>query len=51
MVRTVGGEDGIVVRPMLYLALSHPHRAVDGVPANGFLFRIRERLEEARFDL
>ncbi len=51
IVRSQGGEDAIVVRPMMHLALSYDHRAVDGAPANGFLFRIREMLEEAAFDL
>ncbi len=51
VVRTVEGEDAIVVRPMMHLALSYDHRAVDGAPANAFLFRVRELLEEAEFDL
>jgi len=51
VVRTAGGEDAIVIRPMMYLALSYDHRAVDGAPANAFLYRIRELLEAADFDL
>jgi len=51
VVRTVDGNDAIVIRPMMYLALSYDHRAVDGAPANGFLHRVRELLEEADFDL
>jgi 2-oxoglutarate dehydrogenase E2 component (dihydrolipoamide succinyltransferase) len=51
VVRTVAGDDAIVIRPMMHLALSYDHRAVDGSPANGFLFRVRELLEEAEFDL
>jgi 2-oxoglutarate dehydrogenase E2 component (dihydrolipoamide succinyltransferase) len=51
VVRTVGGEDAIVIRPIMHLALSYDHRAVDGAPANGFLHRVRELLEEAEFDL
>ena len=51
VVRTAGGQDGIAVRPMMYLALSYDHRAVDGAPANGFLFCVRRLLEEAEFDL
>jgi 2-oxoglutarate dehydrogenase E2 component (dihydrolipoamide succinyltransferase) len=51
VVRTLGGEDAIVIRPIMHLALSYDHRAVDGAPANGFLHRIRELLEEAEFDL
>jgi 2-oxoglutarate dehydrogenase E2 component (dihydrolipoamide succinyltransferase) len=51
VVRSVGKEDAIVIRPMMHVALSYDHRAVDGAPANGFLFRIRELLEAAEFDL
>jgi 2-oxoglutarate dehydrogenase E2 component (dihydrolipoamide succinyltransferase) len=51
VVRSVDGEDAIVIRPMMHLALSYDHRAVDGQPANGFLFRIRELLEAAEVEL
>lgn len=51
VVRTLDGADSIVIRPMMHLALSYDHRAVDGAPANGFLYRVRELLEEAEFDL
>jgi 2-oxoglutarate dehydrogenase E2 component (dihydrolipoamide succinyltransferase) len=51
VVRTLNDEDAIVIRPMMHLSLSYDHRAVDGAPANGFLFRIRQLLEEAEFDL
>ena len=51
VVRSADGEDAIVVRPIMHIALSYDHRAVDGAPANGFLHRIRELLEEAEFDL
>lgn len=51
VVRTLEGEDAIVIRTMMYMALSYDHRAVDGAPANGFLHRIRELLEAADFDL
>ena len=50
-VRTIDGEDNISIRSMMHLALSYDHRAVDGQPANGFLYRIRELLEAADFDL
>ena len=39
----VGGE--IVVRPMMYLALSYDHRIVDGKEAVTFLVRVKESLE------
>lgn len=51
VVRTLEGEDAIVIRTMMYLALSYDHRAVDGAPANGFLHRIRELLEAADFEV
>lgn len=51
VVRTIAGEDAIVIRSMMHLALSYDHRAVDGAPANAFLYRIRELLEGADFDL
>jgi 2-oxoglutarate dehydrogenase E2 component (dihydrolipoamide succinyltransferase) len=51
VVRSLGGENAIVIRPIMHLALSYDHRAVDGSPANAFLHRIRELLEEADFDL
>lgn len=50
VVRTIDEEDAILVRPMMHLSLSYDHRAVDGAPANAFLFRIRELLEQAEFD-
>jgi 2-oxoglutarate dehydrogenase E2 component (dihydrolipoamide succinyltransferase) len=40
----VGGE--IVVRPMMYLALSYDHRIVDGKEAVTFLVRVKEGLED-----
>jgi 2-oxoglutarate dehydrogenase E2 component (dihydrolipoamide succinyltransferase) len=51
VVRQSDGQDAIVIRPIMYLALSYDHRAVDGAPANGFLHRVKELLEEAEFDL
>ena len=42
----VGGE--IVVRPMMYLALSYDHRIVDGQGAVTFLVRVKEALEDPR---
>ena len=51
VVRSANGEDAIVIRPIMHMALSYDHRAVDGAPANGFLHRIRQLLEDAEFDL
>jgi 2-oxoglutarate dehydrogenase E2 component (dihydrolipoamide succinyltransferase) len=36
----------IVVRPMMYLALSYDHRIVDGKEAVTFLVRVKENLED-----
>ena len=44
--RPVVIDDQIVVRPMMYLALSYDHRLVDGGQAVTFLVRVKERLEE-----
>jgi len=51
VVRTLDGEDVVVVRPIMHLALSYDHRAIDGAPANAFLYRIRQLLEQADFDV
>ncbi|MGW9330211.1 2-oxoglutarate dehydrogenase complex dihydrolipoyllysine-residue succinyltransferase [Bosea sp. NPDC055594] len=40
----VGGQ--IVVRPMMYLAVSYDHRIIDGKEAVTFLVRIKEGLED-----
>jgi 2-oxoglutarate dehydrogenase E2 component (dihydrolipoamide succinyltransferase) len=39
----IGGQ--IVIRPMMYLALSYDHRIVDGKEAVTFLVRVKESLE------
>jgi 2-oxoglutarate dehydrogenase E2 component (dihydrolipoamide succinyltransferase) len=44
--RAVVVEDQIVVRPMMYLALSYDHRLIDGREAVTFLVRVKERLED-----
>ncbi len=51
VVRTVDGEDTIAIRPIMHLALSYDHRAVDGAPANGFLHHVRELLEAGEFEI
>ncbi len=40
----VGGH--IVIRPMMYLALSYDHRIIDGKEAVTFLVRVKENLED-----
>ena len=44
--RPVVIDDTIVVRPMMYLALSYDHRVVDGKGAVTFLVRVKEALED-----
>ena len=39
----LGGQ--VVIRPMMYLALSYDHRIVDGKESVGFLVRVKELLE------
>ena len=38
----------VVIRPMMYLALSYDHRIVDGKGALTFLVRVKEALEDPR---
>ena len=44
--RPVVVDDQVVVRPMMYLALSYDHRIVDGEQAVAFLKSVKERLED-----
>lgn len=44
--RPVVVDDQIVIRPMMYVALSYDHRLVDGEQAVTFLVRVKERLED-----
>jgi 2-oxoglutarate dehydrogenase E2 component (dihydrolipoamide succinyltransferase) len=43
--RPVALNGQVVIRPMMYLALSYDHRLVDGKEAVTFLIRIKESLE------
>jgi 2-oxoglutarate dehydrogenase E2 component (dihydrolipoamide succinyltransferase) len=43
--RPIVVDDAIVIRPMMYLALSYDHRIVDGEGAVTFLVRVKEALE------
>ncbi|MEJ2661572.1 MAG: 2-oxo acid dehydrogenase subunit E2 [Desulfobacteraceae bacterium] len=43
--RPVAVDDQIVIRPMMYVALSYDHRIVDGREAVTFLKRVKERIE------
>jgi len=42
----VGADDAVVVRPMMYVALSYDHRLVDGREAVSFLVRVKECIED-----
>ena len=42
----VDKNDNIVVKPMMYLALSYDHRIIDGREAVTCLVRIKESLED-----
>ena len=52
--RPVAENGQVVIRPMMYLALSYDHRIVDGKEAVTFLVRVKENLEDPQrmlFDL
>ncbi len=44
--RPIALNGEVVIRPMMYLALSYDHRLVDGKDAVGFLVHIKEILED-----
>ncbi len=44
--RAVVVDDQIVIRPMMYLALSYDHRIIDGREAVSFLARVKEMVED-----
>jgi 2-oxoglutarate dehydrogenase E2 component (dihydrolipoamide succinyltransferase) len=44
--RPIAIDDKVVIRPMMYLALSYDHRLVDGRDAVTFLVRVKENLED-----
>jgi 2-oxoglutarate dehydrogenase E2 component (dihydrolipoamide succinyltransferase) len=44
--RPVAREGQVVIRPMMYVALTYDHRLVDGREAVTFLRRIKEVIEE-----
>jgi 2-oxoglutarate dehydrogenase E2 component (dihydrolipoamide succinyltransferase) len=43
--RPVAINGQVVIRPMMYLALSYDHRVVDGREAVTFLLRVKEAME------
>jgi 2-oxoglutarate dehydrogenase E2 component (dihydrolipoamide succinyltransferase) len=42
----VGPNDTVVVRPMMYVALSYDHRLIDGREAVSFLVRVKDCVED-----
>jgi 2-oxoglutarate dehydrogenase E2 component (dihydrolipoamide succinyltransferase) len=46
--RPVAVKDEIVIRPMMYLALSYDHRAVDGKEAVTFLITVKQCIEDPK---
>ena len=44
--RPIAENDQVVIRPMMYLALTYDHRIVDGAEAVRFLVTIKEMLED-----
>jgi len=46
VVREIGGQDAILVRPMAYVTLTIDHRVVDGHQTNAWLSRFVEILEK-----
>ena len=44
--RPVAVDGAVVIRPMMYLALSYDHRIIDGREAVSFLVRIKECIED-----
>jgi 2-oxoglutarate dehydrogenase E2 component (dihydrolipoamide succinyltransferase) len=43
--RPIAQNGEVVIRPMMYLALSYDHRVIDGREAVGFLVKVKEGLE------
>lgn len=44
--RPVAIEGQVVIRPMMYIALSYDHRVIDGRESVGFLVRVKQLLEK-----
>lgn len=46
MPRAVGGQ--VLIRPIMYLALTYDHRLVDGREAVTFLVSVKNKVEDPR---
>jgi 2-oxoglutarate dehydrogenase E2 component (dihydrolipoamide succinyltransferase) len=44
--RPVAVDGQVVVKPMMYVALSYDHRLIDGREAVQFLVRVKNRIED-----
>jgi 2-oxoglutarate dehydrogenase E2 component (dihydrolipoamide succinyltransferase) len=44
--RPVVADDAVVIRPMMYVALTYDHRIIDGKDAIGFLVKVKEFIED-----
>ena len=44
--RPIAVDGQVVIRPMMYLALTYDHRLVDGSEAVQFLVHIKDRIED-----
>jgi 2-oxoglutarate dehydrogenase E2 component (dihydrolipoamide succinyltransferase) len=43
--RPIAMDGQVVIRPMMYVALSYDHRVIDGKDSVGFLLRVKQLLE------
>ncbi len=48
LARPVAVDGKVEIRPMMYLALSYDHRAIDGKEAVTFLIKVKECIEEPK---
>ena len=46
--RPVAKDENVIVKPMMYLALSYDHRIIDGKEAVSFLKTVKECLEQPK---
>jgi 2-oxoglutarate dehydrogenase E2 component (dihydrolipoamide succinyltransferase) len=44
--RPVAEHGQVVIRPMMYLALSYDHRLIDGKEAVTFLIKVRDSIQD-----
>jgi 2-oxoglutarate dehydrogenase E2 component (dihydrolipoamide succinyltransferase) len=48
--RPIALNNKVVIKPMMYTALSYDHRLIDGKQAVTFLVRLKEILENPKLD-